>query len=184
MLHFASLLATPLALLAIATSLACAAGDEPPPPVQGGNDQVEPRRSPRDPTAVMRATTAPRAILRSEGGAMMPAGIGPRCWAEICADYPGPVTNSAPVVLEREEGFTVNFEAGPPATTASAWVPVMSAPSAGAEGIIWKGLVYQLRDEEPGAPNVLLGPGKYVFLLKATWANQGEILYGFYVERK
>jgi hypothetical protein len=185
MLHFASLLATPIAFLAIAAALACATGDDPRAPAQGGgDDQFAPRRSPRDPTAVLRQTTAPRAVLRAQGGSMIAAGIGPRCWGEICADYPGPVTNSAPIVLEREEGFQVNFEAGPPASIASAWVPVTSAPPAGTEGIIWTGLVYQLMPEESGAPNLLLGPGRYVFVLKATWANQGEVIYAFYVERK
>src|SRR5688572_5645506 len=103
LLHFARPLATPIIFLAIAGALACTSGDVSNPPGQGGDDSMQPRRSPRDPTmTVSLQTTAPRAVLRTQGGSMMAAGIGARCWGEICADYPGPVTNRDPIVLERE----------------------------------------------------------------------------------
>jgi hypothetical protein len=62
---------------------------------------------------------------------------------------------------------------------------VKDAPSpVTAEGAVWKGLAFELERDQLGAPNLLFGPGRYVLLIQAVWANEGDVLYGFYIERR
>jgi hypothetical protein len=161
--------------------IACAGDADPAAPGQGGSDAGD--TSAIKPPAVAEPP-APRATLTTRRGAVVEAGLGSRCWDGACIDYEGPVTNAQPLLLGRDEAFSVKFEAGTPATTSSAWLPVTRAPSGDGDTIVWEDLDPNLMRDEPGASNMFLGPGRFIFLIKATWPDHGDVVYGFYIERQ
>jgi hypothetical protein len=162
-----------LALLLIACSDDL---DDAPGSRQGGADAV-------GEAELASVPLGPTATLRASGGGSVVGGVGSRCWDGTCVEHDGPVTNTDPLVIGREESFGVTFAGDPPARTASAWVPVVSARAPDSEAIVWKDLTYKLAESEQGA-EIFLAPGSYVFVLKATWEDRGDIIYGFYLVRE
>lgn len=176
---FIFLIVTPLFIIG------CGGGDEPD--LIGGGDPST--RVPPPIPSVLKPTQSalpdvPGATLRTDGGARADAGIGSFCWAGVCADHAGPVTNVDPVALPGNESFSVSFEAGTPDARTSAWVSAEDAqPVARPEGLSWSGLMLKL-EREPDPAALELPAGAYVLVIHAFWEGRGDVMYGFYVERR
>jgi hypothetical protein len=175
-----------LALLAL-LPLLLACGDDEPDLLGGGDPstRVPPPIPPVSTPTQVTLPDVPGAVLETRSGARAQAGVGSFCWAAICIDYAGPVTNANPVVLTANDSFTITFEAGTPSATGSVWLPAPSPrPGLGPEGVTWSGLSPTLTRDESGPPVPPPAPGLYVLVVQAFWEDRGDITYGFYVERR
>jgi hypothetical protein len=172
------------ALIAVAASAACSdAGDSTP-------------GSPTTPTAVTATATAtsdsprgpaivdpPEATLRTAGGRSVVAGVGTRCWGNVCLDAVGPVTNVDPFPLTRGEAVTLSFAAGSPDERHDTAYRVASDAGSRvlADGRLWQALGARTQPPETTLPPDL-APGSYVWVVQGFWKDKGDVSYGFYVE--
>ena len=164
----------------LALTIACSDGGEITPG-QGGAEPQTISSSGRPATVA----PAPDAWLLTSSGQQSAGGVGSRCWDGACLEYAGPVTNAQPIVLTAAQSFNLNFEAGAPLQTSSAWVRVEDgSPASNADGIVWQRLLYQLSKDEPGQPAPQLEPGSYVYVVHGIWQGRGDIVYAFLVDKR
>ena len=163
-------------------------------PVDASAPTREPRVLPTDPTAtsipgrpVPRIRSAPGLVLETvDGSTKVIAGIGTRCWAGMCIDYIGPVTNATPVVLPAGTGFNLTFEHGSPSDTFEGWYTIPAGkrpePTTGLDGAAWSIHPDDIIEVKPGAPMPARAPGQYIYVVQGFWAGEGDVMYSFWLE--
>lgn len=106
----------------------------------------------------------------------------------MCLDYIGPITNASPFALPAGESFTVAFEQGAPTETSESWIrfPAGSKPFAvGLDGATWSiDPSTFVPSPTPGTVPPGLAPGEYIYVVQGFWHNQGDVMYGFWLELK
>lgn len=125
----------------------------------------------------------PGATLRTADGREVVAGIGTRCWANVCLDYVAPISNATPFALPPEGRFEVQFAAGPPTNVAEAWIPLTAAQTLqpGPDGLAWPGLGPPPPTTPYDKDRLPTPPGRYLWVVQAFWQGRGDISYAFYV---
>jgi hypothetical protein len=155
----------------------------------GGDSDSKPQESTEAPkgaaaTATRDPARVPVATLRASSGREVRGGTGTRCWARVCAESSGPVTNSVPLQVGVDERLTLSFDAGQPSSLASAWVPAAAqAPSTVSDGSVWPGIKPELTKQDAGPIVPEAGTGRFIYVVQAVWDGRGDVTYGFYVER-
>ena len=124
----------------------------------------------------------PGAVLSSPSGTRVQAVIGAYCWDGFCSDGNSVVAEGEAEPLGRGAEFRIDFDAGAPDESESAWVPLDEPPASSGAELTWTDLDYTLERDEPGFTSIP-DPAVYVFVLRATWENRGEVTYGFYLDR-
>ncbi|MCK9518681.1 MAG: hypothetical protein M0R74_06615 [Dehalococcoidia bacterium] len=125
----------------------------------------------------------PRAVL-SSGGRSVTVEPGTRCWGNLCVDYVGPVSNLEPFVVERAQGFTVTFEAGPPTEMYVGWVDLAGVePGITGGRAVWMGSGPVIEGAgEADVASIDLPPGRYLYTVFAPYAGRGDLSYAVYLE--
>jgi hypothetical protein len=126
----------------------------------------------------------PSATLGFPDGRQLAGGAGTRCWARMCVDMVGPISNADAFAMNASDSLELSFEAGAPASTSSAWIRVDAQTSelTPSGERLWTSFPALVTPDVPGEPAVELGPGQYVYVVQAFFDGQGDVMYAFYLD--
>ena len=88
--------------------------------------------------------------------------------------------------LGRGAEYGIEFDGNPPDYAEVAWIRVeelLRVSEDDDDALVWRELDVDLERAEPGWA-AIPDPGIYVYVLRATWENRGEVTYGFYLDRR
>jgi hypothetical protein len=125
----------------------------------------------------------PDATLSVTGGRDVTAGIGTRCWANVCLDAVGPVSNVDAFPISRADRLSISFAAGSPDRRTDRVFSQVSPDGSRvlSDGRLWEALGGLTAPAAAALPPDL-PPGRYVWVIQAFWKGKGDVSYAFYVE--